>query len=140
MKRGSFVTAKAKKAKEASRQFAQGERVRVSKKSRVVDEDRLNEGQDPSTLPIIDQDVTGFEGEVCGDSYDAPSGKGVCIPIKLPNHAVISVPEDRLERADRSLRRLDGGGQIGSSPPTKESIEFWRDYFKKRGEIKGEKK
>ena len=91
---------------------------------------------DPAALPIIDQDVTGSEGEICGEPYVSGEKQEVCVPIRLPNDAVISVPEKRLERADKSVRRMDGGGQTGMSGVSQESVEFWRDYFRSKGEIK----
>lgn len=76
-----------------------GQRVRVAKKSRVVDEHRAGEGAPPDTLGPIDQDVTGVEGEVCGPAYESPIKNGAhCVPIKLDNEAVIGVPVDRLEQ------------------------------------------
>lgn len=120
----------------AARWFAQGERVKVAKKSRVVDKEREFEGVDPASLPIIDQDVTGMEGEVYSESYYSEQRGETLTPIMLGNGAVISVPEKRLERADKSRRHVDGGGQIGLSSVSKETLEFWRDYFRMKDEMK----
>ncbi len=90
-----------------NRMFAVGEKVRVAKKSHVIDRERANEGlADDDRIPI-EQDVTGYEGEVCSQPYDSPMKDGTsCVPIRLPNDAVIGVPEDRVERVG------EGGGII----------------------------
>lgn len=86
-----------------------GERVRVARKSRVVDPHRAGEGVAPDVLDPIDQDVTGVEGEVCGPAYESPIKDGArCVPIKLANEAVIGVPEDRLERPRGESRSRAG--------------------------------
>ena len=128
------MTAKKRKAKQgveiSSRPFAAGELVKVAKKSHVLDVERQHEGVDPAGLPPIDQDVTGMEGEICGEPYESiPKGGEVCVPIRVANGAVISVPEARLERAEKTAPRLDGGGQIGVSPLSRESYEFWKRHF-----------
>jgi hypothetical protein len=113
----------------AARQFAQGEKVKVAKKSRVVDKEREHENVEPSTLPEIDQDVTGLTGEVYGESYYSDKRGETLHPIMLPNGAVIAVPEKRLERADKSVRRNDGGGQSGLSGVSAATLEYWRKRF-----------
>jgi len=86
-----------------NRQFAYGDRVRVAKKSRVVDKEREHENLSDEDKVPIDQDVTGLEGEVTGESYASTTKPGeYCVPIKLPNEAVIAVPEKRLERTFES--------------------------------------
>lgn len=87
-------------AKRQAQDLVDGTRVRIKKKSRVVDKDRINEGFRPGEpRPEIDQDVTGREGVVCGSPYDSPLKDGErCVPIRLAGGAVISVPENRLGR------------------------------------------
>jgi hypothetical protein len=132
------VTAKKKKARVgteySSRQFMTGEKVKVAKKTHVIDREREHEGATPGTLPPVEQDVTGMEGEICGEPYESQSKDGeVCVPIRVGNGAIIAVPEKRLERAERTSHRLDGGGQTGASPMSKESYEFWRKHFAAQG-------
>jgi hypothetical protein len=140
------VTAKKNKSKAkqgvevSSRQYAAGEKVKVAKKTHVIDREREHEGSDPGTLPPVEQDVTGMEGEICGEPYESiPKGGEVCVPIRVANGAIISVPEVRLERAQRTAPRLDGGGQIGASPMAKESYEFWKKHFAEQDKLKRRK-
>lgn len=82
-----------------NRLFKIGEKVRVAKRSHVIDREREGEGLAPEDRVPIEQDVTGYEGEVCSQPYESPLKDGTsCIPIRLPNDAVIGVPEDRVER------------------------------------------
>jgi hypothetical protein len=89
-------------AKKQQRNFGMGEKVRISKKSRVVDRARSME----SDKSPIDQDVTGAEGEVTAAPYESPLKDGeCCVPIKLASGAVVGVPESRLEPASVSRSR-----------------------------------
>ena len=130
-------------AAKQNRIFGLGERVKIAKKSRVVDTERAQEGLPPDDRPAIDQDVTGIEGEVTGIPYESREKGEVCVPIKLENEAVISVPESRLERTTRTPRkeRPERADDTPESPhggfaPTKDDIEFWRGYFNRRGKKK----
>jgi hypothetical protein len=83
--------------------FRIGEKVKVAKKSHVIDRERDGEGLDPEARVPIEEDVTGYEGEVCSQPYESPLKDGQsCVPIRLPNDAVIGVPEDRIEREGES--------------------------------------
>jgi hypothetical protein len=85
--------------------FRIGEKVRVAKKSHVIDRERDGEGLAPEDRVPIEEDVTGYEGEVCSQPYESPMKDGTsCVPIRLPNDAVIGVPEDRIEREGESRR------------------------------------
>lgn len=124
--------------------FALGERVRVAKKSRVVDKQRAQEGlpKDKKYRPPIDVDVTGISGEVCAPAYESPSRGGeIMVPIRLPNEAVIAVPEDRVERdappPPREILKAEeraafGEEKMGSSV-SRETLEFWKKYFSNDG-------
>lgn len=124
--------------------FATGEKVKVAKKSRVVDKQRGQEGvarkscrSKGPALPPIDVDAMGWEGEVCAGPYENAKRGEVLVPIRLPNQAVIAVPENRLERTEASpppgvQRAMEqaagpGGGGVGSVSPA--TIEFWRNHF-----------
>lgn len=95
-------------AAKQQRIFGMGGKVRIAKKSRVVDKGRAHEGLSEEDKHPIDQDVTGEEGEICGGEYQSTTKDGeYCVPIKLKNGAVVGVPETRLEpvqagRAPRS--------------------------------------
>lgn len=118
-------------AVEGNRFFDMGQKVKIAKKSRVVDKERLNEGLSPDDRVPIDQDVTGVEGEVCAPSYYNEKRGEYLVPIKLPNEAIVCVPEQRLEKAGlKKERSLDAGGQSSPSPVTPENIEFWKAYFR----------
>jgi hypothetical protein len=117
------------------RVFGLGEKLRVRKKSRLVDKDRLQEGSRAS-LPPLDVDVTGVEGEVCAPAYENAARGEVLVPIRLPNEAVIAVPEDRLERAGTppppSRQRAEERAVLGEaviSPVSPETIKFFERYF-----------
>ncbi|MGI0149550.1 MAG: hypothetical protein ACREDF_08485 [Thermoplasmata archaeon] len=126
-------------AAKKQRIFATGEEVRVKKKSRIVDQDRALENIAPENRVPIDQVVTGVQGMVCSEPYASPMKDGeYCVPIKLANDAVIGVPESRLERVSRTPR-LERSGEGGHSPVSEETVNFWRDYFRQRGEIEDSK-
>jgi hypothetical protein len=85
--------------------FKIGEKVRVAKKSHIIDRERDGEGLPPEERVPIEEDVTGYEGEVCSQPYESPLKDGAsCVPIRLPNDAVIGVPEDRIEREGETSR------------------------------------
>ena len=110
---------------EGNRFFKVGEKVKVVGKSHVIDKARDNEGLAPEDRTPIEEDVTGYEGEVCAQPYESPmKDGGECIPIRLPNDAVIGVPSERIERTSV----LAGSGQKSSfammSPPTMEEREL----------------
>jgi len=118
-----------------NRVFGLGEKVKIAKKSWVVDRERSQEGLPQEERVPIEQDMTGQECEVTGFPYWSEEKGEACVPIKLSNEAVISVPESRLERAHRHtptrerLERSDGVENRGGSAPSKETVEFWRKYF-----------
>jgi hypothetical protein len=88
---------------EKRRFFKIGEKVKVAKKSHVIDRERDGEGLAPEDRVPIEEDVTGYEGEVCSQPYESPLKDGTsCVPIRLANDAVIGVPEDRVEREGES--------------------------------------
>jgi hypothetical protein len=116
---------------EGNRFFDMGQKVKIAKKSRVVDKERLNEGLSPDDRVPIDQDVTGVEGEVCAPSYYNAKRGEYLIPVRLPNEAIVCVPEQRLEKTGlKKARNLTEGGQSSPSPVTTENIEFWKQYFR----------
>ena len=120
--------------------FRSGEEVVIKKQTRAVDKERAHEGQKPGTLPPIDQDLTGEHGAVCADSYFSEEKGEMCIPIQLPNEAMVSVPESRLERVGPRAVTRDGGGQSMQSPLSPETLEFWREFMKKNGKTKKRRK
>lgn len=86
-----------------SRGFQPGERVKIARKTRVVDKERANEGMHDIPVkdrPELNVDVTGAGGEVLAGSYRSPSKGGeICVPVQLPGvNGPIAVPESRLER------------------------------------------
>lgn len=85
---------------EENEMLAFGEKVTIRKKSTVVDESRTQEGYGPpEDRRPINQDVTGQQGQVCGESYESPLKDGEsCVPIRLRNGAIVGVPESRLGR------------------------------------------
>jgi hypothetical protein len=132
-------------AAKQSRVFAQDEKLVVKKKSRLYDKDRKQEGiqsAKDSPPPALDMDVTGISGRVCGETYHNPTRDEYMVPIRLENDAVISVPEDRLERESPSspsvekdeIRAMDGGGGVGGVSP--DTIDFWRKYFENEDKAK----
>lgn len=128
--------------KQAERTFVAGDEVRIAKKSRVVDREREHEGlKDDERIPI-DQDVTGTEGRVVGTPYASPTKDGeTCIPIERNDGAVMSVPLRRLERVNRTPRvsgSSEDGGGFGSV--SRETYEFWRKHFQKKGARQSRKK
>lgn len=124
------------KAKQ-QRIFAHGEKVKIKKKSRLYDKDRKQEGAHPNELPPLDVDMTGVEGEVFAPSYENAWRGEVLVPIKLPNEAVIAVPEDRLERTEapppisvlRAEERAAYGDTGGLGAVSPETVKFWEEYF-----------
>lgn len=110
---------------EEERFFEQGEKVRISKKSRVVDTDRAQEGE--KDLPPIDQDVTGCEGSIHAAPYESPMKDGeVCVPIRLKNGAIVGVPENRLESAGSNKK-------IHSGVVTNLFRKGWERIFGRKG-------
>lgn len=107
------------------RHFQIGDKVKVAKKSHVIDRERENEGLSPEDRVPIEEDVTGYEGEVCSQPYESPlKDGGSCVPIRLPNDAVIGVPEDRIERAGESKGRSFGFSNV--------SAALWNSVFGKK--------
>ena len=98
--------------------FNVGEKVRVQKKSWVIDKERAQEGLPAEEKIPIEQNVTGETCEVTALPYWSEEKGEYCVPLKLPNEAVISVPESRLERS--------AGGS-----PSAETIAYWKEYFQK---------
>ena len=128
---------KSKKEPKQNRVFGLGERVKIAKKSWVVDRERSQEGLPQDDRAPIEQDMTGQECEVVGVPYWSEQKGEVCVPLRLNNEAVISVPEERLERADRTrrkerLERTDGGPDSAGSAPSAETIRGWKKYFEDR--------
>jgi hypothetical protein len=104
--------------------FKIGEKVRVAKKSHVIDRERDGEGLDPEDRVPIEEDVTGYEGEVCSQPYESPLKDGAsCVPIRLPNDAVIGVPEDRIEREGERSRSFGWSAR---------AAETWERVFGKK--------
>lgn len=130
-------------AKKANRFFNHGERVVVKKKTHLLDKERQHEGI-PGDVKAeqIDENVTGIEGEVEAGSYASPTKGGeIYVPIRVGNGGVISVPESRLERMNNtpSARREPVMAPSVNSV-SKESIAFWRNYFRQQDELKALKK
>ena len=117
--------AKSNQARKSPQQryFGVGQPVKVKRKSWVVDREREGEGSKPGVLPPIEQDMTGVEGVVCSDPYESPE-KGMCVPLQLENGAVISVPEERIEKSHPGSSRAGytpawGAAWDRASKPTK---------------------
>jgi len=125
-------------AKTKSRLFVQGERLKIKKKSHVVDKERAHEELTPEEKVPIEYDVTGAECEVDGAPYSSPGKDGeICTPVRMQDGSLIGVPEDRLERVSNTpAREVDEDRMPNSSGVSKETVEFWREYFKFKGEIK----
>lgn len=107
-------------ATKKKRAFAMGERVKIAKKSHVIDRERLHEGLAEAEREPIEADVTGAEGEVTAPPYENPQRGETFVPMKLSNGAVVSVPESRLERV-----KVGGSGSGG-----KASVGYSREYAK----------
>jgi hypothetical protein len=125
-----------------NRFFQTGEKVVVKKKTHLLDVKREQEGI-PKNVKAepIDENVTGIEGEIEGAAYQSPTkGNQWMIPIRVGAGGIISIPEERLERQNRtpSLERNQDGGSTASM--SKESISFWRKYFQQERELKELKK
>lgn len=121
-----------------NRLFGMGEEVKIAKKSRVVDKERRHEGLAKKDRIPIDVDVTGVEGRVTAPPYWSEKRGQVMVPIKLPNEAVVCVPEDRLEKVAKLPRNGDAGGG-GGFAPSRETVEFWREYFKREDKKREER-
>lgn len=131
-------------APKRNRFFSVGEKVVVKKKTHLLDKERAHEGipRDKKTgkflthVEPIDENVTGIEGEVESGAYASPTKGGEWyVPMRLPTGGVISVPESRLERRSNTPRmeRSEGSSRSFMS---KETITFWRGYFRKEEELK----
>lgn len=124
-------------APKRNRFFRTGEPVVVKKKTHLVDRERKHEGipKDVVAQPI-DENVTGVEGEVEGGAYQSPTKAGEWyVPIRVGNGGIISIPESRLERQSNTPR-TEHSAPSSASAMSKESIAFWRDYFRKEEELK----
>lgn len=128
-------------AAKQQRFFAQDEKLRVVKKSRVYDKERRQEGIGSKSkrrkARVIDVDVTGAEGVVCGEPYHNPKRGEIMVPIRLRNNAVIAVPEHRLERAEaqpptqaqRAEEQAVAGPAGGPGAVSPDTIKFWEEHF-----------
>ena len=118
----------------AARNFKAGEEVRISKKSWVVDRERKHEG--PGNLAPIEDQITGLTGRVTGQTYASPVKDGEPhIMIQVGKGGLLGVPSDRLERTMRSTS-MEHEPRTGKASVNRETIEFWRDYFKREDELK----
>lgn len=125
------------RSKNQNRMYRFGEAVTIKKKTRVVDKKREHEGKAEGELRPIDQDITGESGNVCADAYFNEERGEQMIPIRLPNEAMVSIPETRLERVDTSgAVRQDGGGQSSPSPVSPETVQFWEKHFADQARLK----
>jgi hypothetical protein len=105
------------------RNFAQGQRVKIAKKTRVVDKERDQEGAKPGELPPVDVDVTGCEGVIKGSSYQSPKTGKICTPVELPNGAIIAVDENKLE----NVREEGSSRAFFMGPPSPEGTSYLRE-------------
>ncbi len=80
-----------------SEELADGDSVKVAKKSVVVDKDRIQEGLPEDQRTPLESDVTGVTGSVCGTPYFSKEKGEMCVPVTLRSGAVIGVPESRLD-------------------------------------------
>lgn len=124
-------------APKRNRFFEANEKVRVRKKTHLLDKERKHEGIPKGVqAQPIDEDVTGIEGRVEGGAYQSPTKGGEwMVPIRVGNGGVISVPENRLERASNTPR-IERSHERGPSAMSPDSVRFWRNYFRKEEELK----
>lgn len=124
-------------APKRNRFFESDEKVRVRKKTHLLDKERKHEGIPKGVkAQPIDEDVTGIEGRVEGGAYQSPTKGGEwMVPIRVGNGGVISVPESRLERVNNTPKK-ERSHESGPSAMSQESISFWRSYFRKEEELK----
>jgi hypothetical protein len=102
-----------------NRAFVMDERVKIVKKSHVIDRERAHEGLAEAEREPIEADVTGAEGVVTAPPYENPQRGETFVPIKLENGAVVSVPEKRLERV-----KVGAGSRAGAK------VGYSREYEK----------
>lgn len=129
-------------APKRNRFFQSGERVVVRKKTHLVDRERKHEGIPKGVrAEAIDESVMGIEGSVEGGAYQSPTKGGAWyVPIRVGNGGVISVPENRLERENKTPRVERSQDDPNSPAVSKETISFWRKYFQDEAELKRLKK
>lgn len=124
-------------APKLNRLFNAGEKVKVKKKTHLLDEKREHEGIPKGYhAEKIDEKVTGIEGEIAGSAYQSPQKGGEWhIPIRVGAGGIIAVPQDRLERENNTPRteRNPEGSRASMSAG---SIKFWRKYFRDQEELK----
>jgi hypothetical protein len=117
------------------RDFRPGERVKIARKTRVVDKERANEGMHNIPVkdrPELDVDVTGAGGEVVGGSYTSPSKGELCVPVQLPGvSGPIAVRESSLERDP-----VGGSSRVAFvGPASPEGNEYLREKTRKQAAL-----
>jgi hypothetical protein len=109
--------------------FAPGQKVRIAKKSFVIDKEREAEHLAPEDRIPIEENVTGLEGEIAAPPYESPSkGNAVHIPIRVPEGGILGVPEDRLEAVEPASV---SGGRVATGF-TPRYAKGWKRVFKKK--------
>ena len=108
--------------------FAPGQKVRIAKKSFVIDKEREAEHLAPEDRIPIEEDVTGMEGEIAAPPYESPSkGNAVHIPIRVPEGGILGVPEDRLEAVEPASV---SGGRVATGYNPRFAAG-WKKVFRK---------
>lgn len=111
---GNVITPHDVRPPKAKRLLLPGTRVKIARRSHVIDRERAHENLAPEDRVPIEEEVTGLEGTVMSTPYESPSKGGeVCVPIEVGAGAVLGVPEDRLEPVGPAR-----GGRVttGSNP------------------------
>jgi hypothetical protein len=115
---GNVITPHDVRPPKATRELLPGTRVKIAKRSHVVDRERAHENLPPEERIPIEAEVTGLEGTVMSTPYESPSKGGeICVPIEVGSGAVLGVPENRLEPVGPA-RGHSGSGRVatGSNP------------------------
>lgn len=114
-----------------------GEKIRVQKKTWLVDKERQHEGIPKGVeAQPIEENVTGIEGRVASSAYQSPTKGGAWhVPVEVGSGGIISVPVERIERENKTPT-LERNPEGSLAVMSKETIDFWRGYFKDQDELK----
>jgi hypothetical protein len=137
---GNVITPTDVTPPKAQRSLMPGTRVKIAKRSHVIDREREHENLAPEDRIPIEAEVTGMEGTVMSTPYESPSKGGeVCVPIEVGNGAVLGVPENRLEPVGPAAGH-HGRGRVATGTNPRYAAGWERVFGRKKKSRKARRK